>query len=208
MRTLRIPSEYEQHTFEYEQPSKKRKYTPDFRLPNGILVETKGRFTAEDRQKHIHFKASNPHLDVRFIFNNPDAPLYKGSPTTYGMWCRKHGFKFARERVSRGKTAVATLSRILKAWADEEEEEPTHKVPPAGGQKEKRMLKGKCVHQKDQVREHLTAGNTITPAKAQTMFGVHRLASVIHKLKQEGLNITSCWLQDAVGRRYSEYRAE
>ena len=30
-----------------------RTYTPDFVLPNGIIIETKGRFIASDRSKHL-----------------------------------------------------------------------------------------------------------------------------------------------------------
>ena len=29
-----------------------RHYTPDFVLPNGIIIETKGLFTVDDRRKH------------------------------------------------------------------------------------------------------------------------------------------------------------
>ncbi len=32
--------------------SKVRTYTPDFVLPNGVIIETKGRFVAADRRKH------------------------------------------------------------------------------------------------------------------------------------------------------------
>lgn len=203
MRSLGIPVEYEQHTFSYEQPAKTRKYTPDFRLPNNILVETKGRFTAEDRQKHIHFKASNPHLDVRFVFNNPETKIYKKSPTTYAAWCDKYGFKYAKERVPRGKTWIPVLQRILKAWSSEGTVTNTPKKQPT---KETKMLKGRSVHQKEQVLEYLQGGHRITPAIAQTMFGVNRLASVIHNLKQQGYQIASRLLHDAVGRRYAEYR--
>ena len=33
-----------------------RTYTPDFVLPNGIIIETKGRFTSDDRRKHAAIK--------------------------------------------------------------------------------------------------------------------------------------------------------
>ena len=32
-----------------------RTYTPDFLLPNGIIIETKGRFVAADRRKHLGY---------------------------------------------------------------------------------------------------------------------------------------------------------
>lgn len=89
-------------TFEYEtlkipwQPSL-RQYTPDFILPNGIIIETKGRFVPSDRTKHLKIKEQHPDLDIRFVFTNPSAKLLKGSKTTYGMWCDKNGFMYAKE---------------------------------------------------------------------------------------------------------------
>lgn len=72
-----------------------RVYTPDFSLDNGIIIETKGRFVAADRNKHLEIKKQHPTLDIRFVFTNSKAKLYKGSKTTYGMWCEKHGFLYA-----------------------------------------------------------------------------------------------------------------
>lgn len=74
-------------------------YTPDFVLDNGIIVETKGRFISSDRMKHLMVKKQHPELDIRFVFSNPNAKLTKGSKTTYGMWCEKHGFKYAKETI-------------------------------------------------------------------------------------------------------------
>lgn len=69
-------------------------YTPDWVLPNGIIVETKGKWTGVDRTMHLLIRKQHPDLDIRFVFmrNNP---LYKGSKTTYGDWCEKHGFTYA-----------------------------------------------------------------------------------------------------------------
>lgn len=86
---------YETLKLTYTTPPTEHKYTPDFPLPNGIIVETKGRFTAEDRAKHLLVKAQHPDRDIRFVFSNSRARLYKGSPTSYAMWCDKHGFKYA-----------------------------------------------------------------------------------------------------------------
>jgi hypothetical protein len=77
------------------KPEKKAKYTPDFLLPNGIIVETKGRFLTEDRQKHLLIQAQHPELDIRFVFSNSRARISKASSTTYAMWCEKHGFRYA-----------------------------------------------------------------------------------------------------------------
>ncbi|MAL46805.1 hypothetical protein [Hyphomonas sp.] len=71
-----------------------RTYTPDFILANGIIIETKGRFIATDRRKHLAIKKQHPTLDIRFVFTNSNSRLYKGSRSTYGMWCTKHGFRY------------------------------------------------------------------------------------------------------------------
>ena len=67
-------------------------YTPDFLLPNGVFLETKGRLTEEDRRKMKAVKKSNPELDIRFVFQAPFNKIYKGSKTTYAKWAEKHGF--------------------------------------------------------------------------------------------------------------------
>ena len=72
-----------------------RVYTPDFVLDNGIIIETKGLFTSEDRRKHVEVKKQHPELDIRFVFTNERSKLYKGSKTTYAMWCEKNEFKYA-----------------------------------------------------------------------------------------------------------------
>jgi hypothetical protein len=96
---LGIDSEYEQSEIEYTVPATNHKYTPDFKLPNGIYIESKGRFLLEDRKKHLYIKEQNPELDIRFVFQNPKTKLYKGSKTTYAQWCDKHGFKWAAKTI-------------------------------------------------------------------------------------------------------------
>ena len=71
-----------------------RTYTPDFVLSNGIIIETKGMFTAADRRKHIAVKKQHPKLDIRFVFENSRRKLRKGAKSTYGEWCIKHGFRY------------------------------------------------------------------------------------------------------------------
>jgi hypothetical protein len=64
--SLKVPVLYETQKIKYEV-NEIRSYTPDFILPNGIIIESKGRFVAADRN----------------------------SKTTYGDWCDKHGFLYA-----------------------------------------------------------------------------------------------------------------
>ncbi len=94
-----VDGQYEQHTISYIKPATNHTYTPDFRLPNGIYVETKGRFVLEDRKKHLLIKQQNPNLDIRFVFQNSKAKIRKGSKTTYADWCIKHGFIFADKEI-------------------------------------------------------------------------------------------------------------
>ena len=91
--------QYEEFTLEYTQPAKLRKYTTDFILENGILVETKGRFLTADRQKHLLIKQMYPDLDLRFVFSNPYQTISKQSKTTYAKWCESKGFLWARETI-------------------------------------------------------------------------------------------------------------
>ena len=91
---------YEDIKISFTQPAKQRKYTPDFILKNGIVIETKGRFVAADRMKHLFIKEIwGNKYDIRFVFNNPNAKLYKGAKSTYGQWCDKHGFQYAKGKI-------------------------------------------------------------------------------------------------------------
>jgi len=86
---------YEETKLPYVTPAKEHKYSPDFVLENGIIVETKGRFLTEDRQKHLLVKAQHPDLDIRFVFSNSKTKINKRSATSYADWCEKNGFKYA-----------------------------------------------------------------------------------------------------------------
>ena len=89
---------YETFKIEY-QVNETRKYTPDFRLPNGIIVQTKGRFISDDRKKHLLVQQQHPDLDIRFVFSNSKAKLNKGAKSTYADWCIKHGFLYADKTI-------------------------------------------------------------------------------------------------------------
>lgn len=93
-----IPCEYEKGKIEYEW-SENKTYVPDFfLLKNGIILEIKGRFVLEDRKKHLFIRKQKPELDIRFIFDNPKAKLYKGGKMTNGSWCDKYKFKYSSLR--------------------------------------------------------------------------------------------------------------
>ena len=92
-------------TFEYEKMkirwilNENKSYMPDFVLPNGIIIESKGRFVSADRKKHLKVKEQFPKLDIRFVFSNSRGKINKGSKTTYGDWCDKHGFIYSDKRI-------------------------------------------------------------------------------------------------------------
>ena len=107
-----IDGQYEQHKVLYTIPISYHEYTPDFRLPNGIFVETKGRFVIEDRKKHLLIRAQHPEKDIRFVFTRSATKLYKGARTTYSDWCVKYNFKFADKK-------------IPDSWFNEQQKETT-----------------------------------------------------------------------------------
>ena len=91
---------YETDKIQFTIPARQAKYTPDFKLPKPggfFFVETKGIWAVQDRQKHILIAQQMPELDIRFVFSNQNARLYKGSPTTYAAYCEKHGFRYANK---------------------------------------------------------------------------------------------------------------
>lgn len=86
----KVKYEYEEHKIKYTEPATNRTYTPDFRLPNGIYLEYKGRFTPADRRKMALVIEQNPELDFRLVFMR-DNTLSKNSRTTYSAWCASRG---------------------------------------------------------------------------------------------------------------------
>lgn len=100
---------YEEETIHYVKPARKARYTPDFKVGE-MYIETKGRFLVPDRQKHILIKQQHPHLDIRFVFSNPNQKISKNSKTTYAQWCEKHEFLYAKESIPQAWLREAALS--------------------------------------------------------------------------------------------------
>jgi hypothetical protein len=92
-------ADYEPIAIKYTQPAKKRTYTPDFVLRNGIIIEAKGRLTATDRAKMLLVRADNPELDIRFVFQRASNRISKASKTTYAQWAEANGFQWAEREV-------------------------------------------------------------------------------------------------------------
>lgn len=118
---LGIAAEYEPCRLSYVKPETPATYTPDFILPNGIIIETKGRFVSDDRKKHKLLKAQHPALDIRFVFSYANSKIGKKSKTTYAIWCQQYGFQWAQKFVPTAwltepvnHAALAAIQRITK----------------------------------------------------------------------------------------------
>lgn len=94
-----VDVQYEMFAMKYVIPERLARYTPDFVLPNGIIIETKGRFVTEDRKKHKLIKEQYPDLDIRIVFSNPNSKIGKKSKTTYAMWCDRLGIPYAKRLI-------------------------------------------------------------------------------------------------------------
>jgi hypothetical protein len=94
---------YESEKISYIQPETKHNYTPDFVLNrmdgNKMYIETKGRWVKTDRLKFDLIFQQYPDIDIRFVFQNPNAKLYKGSKTTYAQYCDKKGWLWAKKEI-------------------------------------------------------------------------------------------------------------
>lgn len=90
LRTRKVKFKYESMRILY---TLMHSYKPDFILENGVIIETKGRFTSKDRTKMERICNENPQLDIRLFFMK-DNPIYKGSTTRYSDWCTARGIKY------------------------------------------------------------------------------------------------------------------
>ena len=94
---------YESEKISYTQPETKHNYTPDFVLNkidgNKMYIETKGRWVKTDRLKFDLIFDQYTGIDIRFVFQNPNAKLYKGSKTTYAQYCDKKKWHWAKKDI-------------------------------------------------------------------------------------------------------------
>ena len=92
---------YQQQTWKMTCPNcgatspvlKKRTYTPDFILPNGTLIEVKGRLTSTERSKLISIQEYHPELDLKLVMENDRQTGLKRYPMN-SDWLSAHGFDF------------------------------------------------------------------------------------------------------------------
>ena len=100
-----VKYEYERDVIVWVQPAQTRKYTPDFFLPNGIIIEAKGKWTIEDRKKMVNVIEQNPDLDIRMLFQF-DNKLNKRAKMRYSSWCERRDIPYA-------------IGKIPEEWLDE-----------------------------------------------------------------------------------------
>lgn len=76
----------------------RRWYTPDFFLPNGLIIEAKGQFTSSNRVTLKAVRDAHDSLDLRLVFmaNNR---ISKNSTTTYIDWAEQFNFKWALKEI-------------------------------------------------------------------------------------------------------------
>ena len=114
-----VAFEYETLKLEYRKVAT---YTPDFILPNGIIIEAKGVWTVEDRTKHLLVREQHPHLDIRLVFMNAFNKIRKGSNTTYARWCEKKNILYANKQIPK-QWLLQTHTNLVQS-ADQVMQEP------------------------------------------------------------------------------------
>jgi len=101
---------YETKSFTYVEPLRKNlahcgacgstdlrrtgRYTPDFVLRSGLIIEAKGRFTAGDRRKMKAMKKQHPDVKIVMLFMRDNA-LSRKSKTFYSDWCMENDYDFS-----------------------------------------------------------------------------------------------------------------
>lgn len=121
-----VDFEYETLKIEYRKVST---YTPDFILPNGIIIEAKGVWTVEDRKKHLLVREQHPHLDIRLVFMNAANKIRKGSDTTYACWCEKKGIKYANKIIPKTWLSQQRINHVTSVGQATEQQSTMTEAP-------------------------------------------------------------------------------
>ncbi len=85
---------YESEFISYTVPERVSKYLPDFKTKTGVYLEAKGKWTSEDRKKHLLLKQQHPEKRIVLIFMNSRVKLNKRSKTSYGDWATKNNIEW------------------------------------------------------------------------------------------------------------------
>lgn len=92
--------EYESQTLTWVEPSKVKKYKPDFfceKTKSGrlLIVEAKGIWTAADRKKMCYVLEQNPDLDIRMLFQRDNKIGKSARSKRYSEWCEERNIPYA-----------------------------------------------------------------------------------------------------------------
>jgi hypothetical protein len=121
-----VEFQYETLQLEYKKVST---YTPDFILPNGIIIEAKGLWVTEDRTKHLLIREQHPHLDIRMVFMNAANKIRKGSSTSYAHWCEKKGIKYANKVIPKSWLSSKHINPVTSVGQVMHEPSTTTEAP-------------------------------------------------------------------------------
>ena len=113
---LDIVDLYELHKLDYTVPESKHRYTPDFWISDKLVIETKGKFTSQDRYKMLLVKEQHPEIKIVMYFQNASEAIRKGSKTLYKTWAEKNGFTWFCYR--KHKLTLRELARLIKETTD------------------------------------------------------------------------------------------
>lgn len=109
LRDLGIPHDYERDKITYVKPITKsqclecgskhcgqnRVYTPDFFLPDGVVIELKGYLDQTLRAQFRLIRDQHPGLDLRFIFQQDNVIKYRsGNTERYSQWAKDLGYPY------------------------------------------------------------------------------------------------------------------
>lgn len=86
-----IKYKYEAHKIPYVRPST---YTPDWEIKKDVFLETKGEFTAAQRNNLLAFLEQYPKIKIIMVFAQANNKLNRKSKMTYGEWCQRHNIEF------------------------------------------------------------------------------------------------------------------
>ncbi len=96
-------------SYEYEPFSLKyvfeASYTPDIVLPNGVIVEIKGKFDRDDQRKMDLVVKQHPDKDIRIVFQRLKTGLIgsakrkDGTRMTHKEWADRRGIKCAEMKI-------------------------------------------------------------------------------------------------------------
>jgi len=91
--------DYEKEHIIWIEPEKVRKYNPDYffyrKDKSLLIVEAKGRWTADDRKKICYVTEQNPDLDLRMLFERDNTLSKSPRSKKYTEWCAMKGIKCA-----------------------------------------------------------------------------------------------------------------